>query len=59
MGKFGETIITIMVAIIGLATLSVIISKNSNTSGLIKNIGNTFNSLLKVTVSPISGSNSL
>jgi len=53
--KIGDTIVTIAVAIIGLATLAVIVSKRANTTSVISSFGNAFNSILKTTISPVTG----
>lgn len=48
-------IVTILVAIIGVATLSVIVSKNANTSGVISAGFSGFSQALGAAVSPITG----
>lgn len=55
MSKITETLVTLAVAIIGLATLAVVVSKKSKTSSVITDAGKAFDSVLKITVSPISG----
>lgn len=55
MDRLTESVVTIAVAIIGLATLAVIVSKNANTSGVIKAAGNVFNSSLGTAISPVTG----
>ena len=52
--NIGGGIITILVAIIGLATLAVIVGKNSQTSQVVKTAGDTFNQLLHTAVSPVA-----
>lgn len=54
MKSLGDGIITIAIAIIGLATLAVIVSKKSGTTDLVKATGAAFNNLLKTTLSPIN-----
>jgi hypothetical protein len=55
MGKLGEQAVVVALAIIGVATLAVLVSKNANTANVISSIGNAFNSSLKAATSPISG----
>lgn len=55
MDKIGENIATIAVAIIGVATLAVLVSRNANTSGVIREAGRAFSGALQVAVSPVSG----
>ena len=55
MDRLTESIVTIAVAIIGLATLAVLVSRNANTSGVIKAAGNAFNSSLGTAISPVTG----
>lgn len=50
-----EKIVTIIVAIIGVATLAVLVSKRSNTSGVISSAGSAIGGLLGVALSPITG----
>lgn len=48
-------IVTIMLGIIGVASLAVIFSRNSNASGVIQSFGSAFGNDLAVAVSPVSG----
>lgn len=50
-----EKIATIAVAVVGVAILAVIFSKNSNTAGVIKAGGNAFSEALRAAVSPVTG----
>lgn len=50
-----EQVVTVAVAIVGVAILAVLVSKQSNTSGVISAAGNAFSSALGVAVSPITG----
>jgi len=54
MNSLTSGIITIAVAIIGVATLGVILSKKSNTGDVIKNFGDAFSNILKTAVSPVA-----
>lgn len=53
MKGIGDIVVTLAVAIIGLATVAVIVGRNSNTSGVIKAAGGAFSDALKVAVSPV------
>ncbi len=55
MNDLWSGVVTIAVAIIGVATLSVIVSKNSNTAGVLQAAGQSFSSALGTAVSPITG----
>jgi len=48
-------IVTIATAIIGVAILAVIVSRNSNTAGVLKAAGGAFSQSLATAVSPITG----
>jgi hypothetical protein len=58
MDRLTESVVTIAVAIIGLATLAVLVSRNANTAGVIGAAGNAFSKSLGVAISPVSGGNS-
>lgn len=51
----GEKLVTIGVAIVGVATLAVLVSKNANTAGVIKASGGAFSDALRAAVSPVTG----
>lgn len=55
MNELTSGIITIAVAIIGVATLAVIVSKQSNTANVIGAAGSAFSNSLATAVSPITG----
>lgn len=55
MNEVTTSIVTILTAITGVAFLSVIVSKNSNTAGVISAGGSAFAQDLAVAVSPITG----
>ena len=55
MGKLGEQIAVIALAIIGVATLAVILSKNSNTTNVIAASAQGFSRALSTALSPITG----
>lgn len=51
----GEKLVTIAVAIVGVATLAVLVSRQANTAGVIKAGGNAFSEALRAAVSPVTG----
>lgn len=53
-----DSIVTIGVAIIGVATLSVIVSRNAQTPQVIKSAGDSFAEALGAAVSPVTGGGS-
>lgn len=55
MDEIWRGVVTIAVAIIGVATLSVIVSKNAQTPQVISSAGNAFANALGAAVSPVSG----
>ncbi len=56
MDSVMEKVATIAVAIIGVATLAVLVSRNANTAGVIRETGRAFSGALGVAISPVSGS---
>ncbi len=55
---FMETAGAIGLAIVGVATLAVIVSKNSNTANVVGASGSAFSQALSTALSPITGGNS-
>lgn len=55
MNKAMDGIITVAVAVIGLAALAVFVSKKADTSNVIKSAGSVFSNAIKTAVSPITG----
>jgi hypothetical protein len=53
-----EPIVTIAVAIVGVATLAVLFSKKANTAGVIQAAGSAFSGALNAATSPITGGSS-
>lgn len=51
----GEKLVTIAVAITGVATLALLVSKRANTAGVITSAGKAFSSSLGVALSPVTG----
>lgn len=56
MNQITETIATIAVAIVGVAILAVIVSRNSNTAGVLTAAGSAFGTALSAATAPVTGS---
>jgi len=54
MDRISDSIVTIAVAIIGLAMLAVIVGKNAKTSDVIKSAGSAFSGAIKAAVAPVT-----
>jgi hypothetical protein len=50
-----EPIVTILSAVIGVAILSVLVSKKSNTAGVLQAGGAAFSTILGTAISPVTG----
>ena len=57
MNQITETVVTIATAIVGVAILAVIVSRRSNTAGVIQAAASGFGNALNVAVSPVTGGN--
>jgi hypothetical protein len=57
MNSITETVVTIATAIVGVALLALIISRRSNTAGVIQALGSAFGNSLAVATSPVTGAN--
>jgi hypothetical protein len=55
MSNTMEQVVTVAVAIVGVAILATIVSKNSNTAQVIKATGDAFSNSLGVALSPVTG----
>ena len=55
MGNFGEQLTTIVLAIVGLAIISVLVSKKANTSGVIQASASGLANNIGVAQSPVTG----
>jgi hypothetical protein len=53
--QFFNTIVTIATAIIGVAIIAVIVSKQANTAGVLSSAGQAFAQDLSAAVSPVTG----
>lgn len=56
MNEFWTTLSGVALAIVGVATIAVLVSKNANTVGVITASGNAFSQSLGVAISPVTGS---
>lgn len=55
MNQITETVVTIATAIVGVALLALIVSRRSNTAGVIQAAGSAFSNALGVATSPVTG----
>lgn len=55
MNALTEAVVTITLAIIGVAMLSVIVSRNANTTGVIQAAGSAISNAIGVAQSPVTG----
>lgn len=55
MSQLTESIVTIFSAIIGVAILSVLVSRNSNTAGVLSSFGQMFANSLSAATAPVTG----
>lgn len=55
MNQITETAASIGLAIVGLAILAVLVSRRSNTPGVVSSIGNAFSQAIGTAVSPVTG----
>lgn len=57
MNGIGEKVVTVAVAIVGVAMLALLVSKNANTAGVIGAAAKGFGYDLSVALSPVNGNN--
>lgn len=57
MNNLTEALVTILTAIVGVAILSVLVSKKSNTKGVIEAFGAAFGNSLGIATAPVTGAN--
>jgi hypothetical protein len=50
-----SSIVVILTAVIGVAIIAVLVSRNSNTSGVLQAGGNAFSNILGTALSPVAG----
>jgi hypothetical protein len=55
MNGIGGQIVTILTAIIGVAIVAVLVSKNAQTAGVLTAGGNAFSSALNAATKPVTG----
>jgi len=55
MNSVTETVVTIATAIVGVAILSVLVSRNSNTPAVLQAAGSAFSNALTVATGPVTG----
>lgn len=55
MSSIGEQVTTVALAIVGVATLAVIVSRNAQTANVISSAGAAFSGALATAVSPVTG----
>ena len=56
-GEIGRDIVTVLLAIVGVAVLAVLVSKRSNTTGVIDAGSSAFNTGLATAEGPVTGYN--
>ena len=55
MNSVMESVVTISLAIVGVAMVAVLVSRNANTAGVLQAYGNTFSSMIGAATRPVSG----
>lgn len=55
MDKFWESIVTVAVAIVGIAIIAVLVSQRANTAGVIQSATTGFGNDISAAVSPVTG----
>lgn len=55
MNSLTEAVVTISLAIVGVATLAVLVSRNANTAGVITAYGKTFAGMVGAATAPVTG----
>jgi len=58
MNSVTESVVTVLVAIIGLASLAVLVSRNATTVQLVNATGKNFTGALGMAISPVTGGGS-
>ena len=56
MGDLGSSVVTVLLAVIGVAVVAVLVSKNANTSGVLNAGGSAFSGILGAATNPFSSS---
>jgi len=55
MNNLTEAVVSVMTLIVGAGILALIVSKNSNTTGVINSSGNAFSNMLATAMGPVTG----
>lgn len=55
MNNFWSGIVTVLVAIIGVAILATLVSKNAQTPAVLKSAGDAFSNMLSAATGPVTG----
>jgi len=58
MSQLTEGLVTIAMAIIGVAILAVLVSRNANTTGVLQALASAFGNTLSVATAPVTGATS-
>lgn len=58
MGKTTEAIVTVLTAIVGVAIIATLVSRQANTSGVVSSAGSAFSSIVRAATSPVTGGSS-
>jgi len=56
MNTLTEAVVTIATAIIGVAILATLVSRNANTTGVLQAMGSAFSNAVAVATAPVTGS---
>jgi PRD1 phage membrane DNA delivery len=59
MGKIGEQITVVLLAVIGVAIVAVVFSKSANTSGVLTAGGTAFSNILGAALKPVTSGTAL
>lgn len=59
MGHFGEQLVTVLTAIVGLAIIAVLVSKNAQTSSVLNAGFGGFANALRAATSPVTGTSGI
>ena len=59
MNSFTQSLVTVALAIVGVAIVAVLVSKNANTSGVLGAAGKAFSGALSTAEAPVTGSGGL
>lgn len=57
MNSITEALVTVATLVVGVAMLALIVSRRSNTAGVIQSAASGFGNVLNVAVSPVTGGN--